>query len=114
MNNATMKTSTTSPFISDKGIDYVYEPKVGVRVAVSHIQQAFIDGWRSLTSGARNHFLLTSDSSDAWVLGRWAAENGIDIAVAMTVKKSRGYTWKMNGKMYRVNGVAVSSVDFIQ
>jgi hypothetical protein len=76
----------------------------------TQIHQSFIDGWRSITAGATNPHLLTSDCSDAWVLGRWAAENGIDITVAMTVKKSRGYHWRMNGLMYRVDGVAVREV----
>lgn len=54
-----------------------------------------------------NPYLLTSNMSDCFVLGRHFAFKGYP--APKEIKKSRGYTWKVDGAVIRVDGLVVSS-----
>jgi hypothetical protein len=49
-------------------------------------------------------YILTSNFADAWMLGWFAKLNGIDIEKKGDLVKSRGYTWKLRGDLYSVDG----------
>lgn len=75
--------------------------------AQSPLSETFARGWLSASTD-ENPFLLTSNSSDVWLLGRWARERGIPATAA--VHKSKGYTWKLEGHLIRVEGTRITVI----
>jgi hypothetical protein len=64
--------------------------------------QAFTEGY----GGKENYHLLTSNMSDAHVLGMFFGHQMYDMP--KEIKKSRGYTWIVDRKVYRVDGHVVT------
>lgn len=58
---------------------------------------------------ANNPHLLTSNHSDAFVLGVWCANRSWPIS--QTVHKSRGYFWRVGGCLFRVDGETVKFIE---
>jgi hypothetical protein len=70
----------------------------------------FTEGWIAY-AGEPCPYLLTSNHADAWILGRFALKAGLEIpAKAKDLVKSRGYTWKLFGTAYRVEGETVERI----
>lgn len=76
-------------------------PRRDGRASASEI---FADGFQS-GQYAQNPYLLTSENSDAFVLGVWARQNGK--RPPATIKKSRGATWRLDESLYAVDGESV-------
>lgn len=70
----------------------------------------FLAGWNSSETGAANPHLLTSNNSDAFILGRFARTLGFPAGLADTAKKSTGYKWKLGASTFVVHGRSVSLV----
>ena len=66
--------------------------------------EVFSDGFQS-GKYAQNPYLLTSQSSDAFVLGVWAKQNGK--RPPAKIAKSRGATWRLDDSLYVVDGEKV-------
>ena len=70
----------------------------------------FVAGWNSADTGERNPYLLTSNNSDAWELGRFSRTLGFPASLADAAHKSRGYFWKLGASKFEVHGRSVRLV----
>jgi hypothetical protein len=63
---------------------------------------AFLLGWDAvaLATPTKNPWMATSENADAFNLGFAARLHGIEREAAKTLHKSRGYTWKLNGRLW--------------
>lgn len=78
-----------------------YMVDLGIAPASITVQSVF-DAFRVgyLDSIGANPWYPSSDFGDAWLLGRRFAEQGR--AMPTAVKKSRGYTFKIDGELVKV------------
>lgn len=76
------------------------EGKWAQRESTAKDIDVFFDGYQS-GKYEQNPYLLTSDRSDAFVLGVWAKQNGK--LPPKKIKKSRGLTWKVDDSVYIVD-----------
>jgi hypothetical protein len=67
--------------------------------------KAFLEGYH----GAMNTYLLTSNMSDAYMLGAYHKANHWQLPY--TIRKSRGYTWMCGHYAFRVDGKVVTELN---
>lgn len=71
----------------------------------------FTEGFHSVDIGQECPYLLTSNYSDAWMLGRYAATHGLSApARASDLRKSRGHTWKLRDNVYCIDGTDIERI----
>lgn len=71
----------------------------------------FWEGYRNHELFADCPYILTSNCADAWTLGRFAYGQGLpSVEKKSDLTKSRGYTWKLHGIAYRVEGKTVERI----
>lgn len=76
---------------------------------MSDYVNAFEAGYWSGGKLDQNPHTLTSNVSDAFVLGCWYVEHGLPcVHYPSDIRKARGYTWHVFGRLYRVNGNEVT------
>lgn len=71
----------------------------------------FMEGYENTDPAAYCPHLITSNCGDAWILGRFAKRNSIEVPKkAKDLVKSRGYTWRLHGIAYSVEGTRVERI----